>query len=145
MHPKRFAITIVTLAACSASPPEVGVAAQDLAEGLTVPHSFGPGEGSAPRGALAEVNGRRYGLDGAGGPSATASCNRSASWNTVEHIRHCPGALFSLALDGSRFCIEHAFTSSTIAAGTTTAASVRLARGKTGVVFRFIPPTVTCQ
>jgi uncharacterized repeat protein (TIGR03803 family) len=110
MQYKLYGLTIVTLSACSAPPPEVGIAADGLTAGLTVLHTFGAGEGNAPRGALAEVNGRLYGLNGEGGPNATANCNSTANWNTDEHIKRCPGSLFSLALDGSDFRIEHAFT-----------------------------------
>ncbi|HEY0480911.1 MAG TPA: choice-of-anchor tandem repeat GloVer-containing protein [Kofleriaceae bacterium] len=110
MQYKLYGLTIVTLSACSAPPAEVGIAADGLTGGLTVLHTFGAGEGNAPRGALAEVNGRLYGLNGEGGPNATANCNSTANWNTDEHIKRCPGSLFSLALDGSGFRIEHAFT-----------------------------------
>ena len=110
MRYKLFGLIVVTLSACSVPSPDVGVAAQGVTEGLTVLHTFGTGEGIAPRGALAEVNGRLYGLNGEGGPNATVNCNSTANWNTDAHIKHCPGALFSLALDGSGFRVEHAFT-----------------------------------
>ncbi len=110
MQYKLFGLAIAALAACGTPPPDVAAAAQGLTEGLTILHTFGAGEGAAPRGALAEVNGRLYGLNGEGGPNATANCNSTANWNTDEHLKHCPGALFSLALDGSGFQIEHAFT-----------------------------------
>lgn len=111
MHSLRLGFVLVIASSCSRPAAlELGAAAQDLDGELTILHTFGPGEGKAPRGSLVEVGGRLYGLNGEGGPNATENCASGANWNTIEHLAHCPGALFSLALDGSDFRIEHAFT-----------------------------------
>jgi hypothetical protein len=80
-----------------------------LAPGLTVLHTLTPAGGIAVRGALTEFDGRLYGLAGEAGPNASPNCYSSANWHTLEHTAHCPGSLFSLALDGSGFRVEHAF------------------------------------
>jgi uncharacterized repeat protein (TIGR03803 family) len=77
---------------------------------MTVLHVLQDGDGIAVRGALTEVGGRLYGLAGERGPSATPACSSSALWNSIEHIDHCPGTLFSLGLDGSDFRVDHAFS-----------------------------------
>ncbi|HEY6180123.1 MAG TPA: choice-of-anchor tandem repeat GloVer-containing protein [Kofleriaceae bacterium] len=109
-----FVFGLVVLSSCDRPTGEInagtGIAAQEVGGTFTVLHTFGAGEGKAPRGALAELDGRLYGLNGEGGPNATDNCSSGANWNTIEHTSHCPGALFSLRLDGSDFRIEHAFT-----------------------------------
>ena len=77
---------------------------------LTVLHVLGDADGVAVRGALTEAGGRLYGLAGERGPSGSPACSSGAAWNTIEHTAHCPGALFSLALDGSGFRVDHAFS-----------------------------------
>src|SRR5262249_8373626 len=79
------------------------------APGLTVLHTLTPADGVAVRGSLTEFHGRLYGLAGEAGPNPSPSCYSSANWQTPEHTAHCPGSLFSLALDGSGFRVEHAF------------------------------------
>lgn len=104
-------LLILASAACGyTDPPTTSVATAAIAvPDLTWIHDLGA-DGNSVRGAMVEISGRWYGLAGEGGPNATANCNSGANWSTIEHTRHCPGALFSLSLDGSDYRTEHAFT-----------------------------------
>ncbi|HET7506530.1 MAG TPA: DUF11 domain-containing protein, partial [Kofleriaceae bacterium] len=117
--PDRPATLVDTASVASASPDlvpdnnstEVTGCSQTLPPSqLTVLHTLHDPDGLAVRGALTEANGRLYGLAGERGPNGTTACSSSASWNTIEHLDHCPGSLFSLRLDGSDFRVEHAFS-----------------------------------
>lgn len=77
---------------------------------ITTLHALIPAEGFAVRGALTELDGRLYGLAGECGPLGVLNCNSTASWQTVDHTKRCPGSLFSLKLDGSDFRVDHAFS-----------------------------------
>jgi len=103
----------VVLAGCPAQAPTPTVSrhiAALAAPGFAFVHQFTDAEGAAPRGHLVELGGRLYGLAGEGGPNAVAACQSTASWDLDAHARQCPGSLFSVALGGDDFRVDHAFS-----------------------------------
>lgn len=112
------ALILLVLVACRPD-PRGAAAARSVVRSLVereaiaevaILHTLTPADGLAVRGALTELGGRLYGLAGEAGPNGSERCNSGASWQTIEHTAHCPGSLFSVALDGSEFRVEHAFT-----------------------------------
>jgi uncharacterized repeat protein (TIGR03803 family) len=106
-------LAIATLLAC-ASPraPDVTARVQAVAQpsGLTVLRVLADADGLGIRGAGAELAGRIYWTAGERGPNGTPACSSGAHWNDLEHTHHCPGALVSIALDGSAFRVDYAFS-----------------------------------
>lgn len=68
-------------------------------------------EGTNPIGELVELDGRLYGTLWQRGPNQdpVTQCNLTAVWHEDEQKKRCPGSVYSLALDGTGFQIEHAF------------------------------------
>lgn len=100
------------LAACSPVPAATAATLQAIAvdPAITELRQLVDLDGTTIRGNGAELDGRIYWLAGERGPNATPNCASTANWNTIEHTHHCPGSLLSIALDGSAFRVDHAFT-----------------------------------
>jgi uncharacterized repeat protein (TIGR03803 family) len=109
----RIWISLLAVAACNTTKPTPHVeSVQSLlsSSDYVIVHQLTNGEGAAPRGRLVELGGRLYGLAGEAGPNGPDNCQSTASWDTVVHTQQCPGSLFSMALDGSDFRVDHGFT-----------------------------------
>lgn len=110
MERYRPLLALLALMSCRAPTGTSRTAQPDTAAGpITVLHVLSDVDGFAVRGALVELDGRLYGLAGERGPNSTPGCSSSALWHTIEHTSHCPGALFSIGLDGTAFRVDHAF------------------------------------
>lgn len=90
--------------------PGTGAVEQEVGGTYTVLRNLSETDGKSVRGHLTESGGRLYGLAGENGPNAAPDCSSAANWNLPAHTQQCPGTLFSLALDGSDFRVEHAFS-----------------------------------
>jgi hypothetical protein len=107
----RRLVLLLALAACHAPAAPARTTQPKTAPGsVTVLHVLTDAEGIGVRGAPVELGGRLYILAGERGPNGTPRCSSSALWRTAEHTAHCPGSLVSLALDGTGFRVDHAFT-----------------------------------
>lgn len=119
----KHLIWLVVICAC-ASPIET--ATHEQAATVSTLHSFvnpydpvaenpfWQGEGGHPRTGLLELNGRLYGTTWQNGPNMggdeTKSCSSNFYWGTAVQRDQCPGTVYSLALDGTDFVVEHAFS-----------------------------------
>lgn len=103
-------LLLLVLVACHAPTVTARALQADTAGPVTVLHVLTDAEGLGVRGTLTELDGRLYGLAGERGPNGSAQCSSTALWRTAEHTLRCPGSLFSLAMDGSGFRVDHAFT-----------------------------------
>jgi len=106
----RAALVALALAGCSPTPIEVAMRQAVAAPGFVEVATLTDQTGMAIRGAGAQLGRRVYWMAGERGPNGTYNCSSTAHWNDAEHLKHCPGALISVSLDGDAdIQVAHAF------------------------------------
>lgn len=123
---KKIAVLFLALGACVEAPTTTQatshVATLEVVHVLS--NAFDPdpellspyvnADGGHPRGPVFEFEGRLYGTGWQNGPNMGGdidhSCSSNFYWQTEVQDYQCPGSLFSMALDGSDFRVEHAFS-----------------------------------
>lgn len=107
----RAALVALAMAGCSRKPIEVALRQAVAAPGFTEVATLTDQTGMAIRGAGVQLGRRVYWMAGERGPNGTSNCSSTAHWNDIEHLKHCPGALLSISLDGNPDVqVAHAFT-----------------------------------
>ena len=118
-------LALLFLVAC-VNAPETSVTHQESAtveilhaldnsfDTLTLADPYHAADGGHPRGLLLEVDGRVYGTAWQNGRymggDVDHSCSSNFYWDSDVQDLQCPGSIFSVALDGSDFRLEHSFT-----------------------------------